>query len=268
MGLQVRIGEVAPILHKMQLPVEEGEGGRGLVPLLDGHFGKVQRVPLHPGRGAGLEPPEGDTQPRQIPRQAVAAQHARGPALPDEFADEDPALQIHPRADDRRPARVAKALRRDHARNAAALKRKIHGLALDQGQIFLPFQGGFHPLVIAALVHLGPKGVDRGALARVQHAHLDQSIVGGQPHLAPHGVQLPDQMPFSGAADGGVAGHHADAVQIQREQGGCKAHPCRGQGRFAAPVPRADHHAVEALPQKGLGCPFVAHMRILLCIAV
>ena len=267
-GVQIRIGEPAPILDQMQFPVEEGEGGGGLVPLLDRHLSKIQGVPLHPGRGAGLEAPQGDAESRQVPGQTLAPKHARGAALPDEGADEDAALQIHPRAQDRRPAGVAEALRRDHARDTATLGGDIHGLALDQGQVFFPFQGPLHALVVAALVHLGPEGVDRGALARVQHAHLDQGVVGGQAHLPAHGVQLPDQVALAGTADGGVAGHHADAVQVQGEQSRLEAHPHRGQGRLAAPVPGADHHAVEALPHEGLDCPFVSHTRILLCIAV
>ena len=77
-----------------------------------------------------------------------------------------------------------------------------------------------------------------------------------------------DQVSLAGAADRGIAGHHADAVQVQREQGRLQAHARRCQGRLAAPVARADHHAVEALPQEGLDCQSVCHMRILLCIAV
>ena len=110
--------------------------------------------------------------------------------------------------------------------------------------------------------------MDRGALARVQHAHLDQGVVGREAHLPAHGVQLPDEMALAGAADGGVAGHHADAVQVQGEQSRLEAHPRRGQGRLAAPVARADHHAVETLPHEGLDCESVSHTRILLCIAV
>ena len=249
-------------------PAYRGEGGRGLVPLLDRHLRKVQGIPLHPGWGAGFEPSQGDAQAAEVPGQALASKHARGAAFPDEFADQNTALQVHARAQDRRPAGIAEALRRDDARDAAALGGKVHGLALDDGQVVLVFQRGLHALVVAALVHLRPEGMDRGALARVQHAHLNEGVVGGQAHLPAHGVQLPDQVSLAGAADGGIAGHHADAVQVQREQGRLQAHARRCQGRLAAPVARADHHAVETLPQEGLDCQSVCHMRILLCIAV
>ena len=248
--------------------MEEGEGGCGLVPLLDGHLGKVQGVPLDPGGRAGLEPAQGDAEAAEIPGQALAPQHAVRSAVADEFADEDAALQVHARAQDRRPAGVAEALRRKYAGDAAIFGLEVHGLALDDGQVRLGFQGGLHALVVAALVHLSAQGVDGGALARVQHAHLDQGIVGSEAHLAAHGVQFANEMALAGAADGRVAGHHADAVQVQREQGRLKAHPRGGQGRLAAAVARADHHAVESLPHKGPGCPFIAHVRILLCIAV
>ena len=78
--------------------------------------------------------------------------------------------------------------------------------------MLLPLQGVFHVRLIAPPVRLGTEGPDGGSLALVQQAVLDAARVGGPGHLAPQGVQLPDQMAFAGAADSGVAGHIAHGV--------------------------------------------------------
>ena len=64
----------------------------------------------------------------------------------------------------------------------------------------------FHP------VGLSPEGMDGRAFATVEHPVLDAGMVGRRPHLAPQRVQLPHQVPLSGAADGGVAGHISHGV--------------------------------------------------------
>ena len=99
--------------------------------------------------------------------------------------------------------------------------------------------------MIAALVHLCAQAVYRGTFARVQHPHLDERIVRGKPHFAAHSVDLTHKMPLAGAADGGVAGHEADRVEVQRQQQRRKAHPRRGKRGFAACVSRADHDNIK-----------------------
>ena len=97
-----------------------------------------------------------------------------------------------------------------------------------------------HDLLILPPVRLGPEGVDRGALAPVQHPVLDAGLVRGPAHLAPQGVQLPDQVALAGAADGGVAGHVAHGVQIDGKAHRVQPQPGGGQGRLDARVARAD----------------------------
>ena len=38
--------------------------------------------------------------------------------------------------------------------------------------------------------------------------------VSGDTHLSAQCIQFPHQMPFAGTADGGIAGHVADGIQI------------------------------------------------------
>ena len=52
-------------------------------------------------------------------------------------------------------------------------------------------------------------------------------------------------MAFGDAADGGVAGHLRDEVEVQREERGAQAHARGGHRGFAAGVAGADDDDVE-----------------------
>ena len=97
-----------------------------------------------------------------------------------------------------------------------------------------------HVFLVAPPVRLGPKGMDRGALAPVQHPVLDAAVVRCQAHFAAQGIQLPDQVALAGAADGGVAGHIAYGIQVDGEENGLEAQPGGGQGGLNAGVARSN----------------------------
>ena len=59
-------------------------------------------------------------------------------------------------------------------------------------------------------------------------------------HFASQCVQLPDQVAFSCASDGGVAGHVAYGVQVDGKTDGFLPQPRRGQGGLDAGVACAD----------------------------
>src|SRR3546814_3048914 len=83
------------------------------------------------------------------------------------------------------------------------------------------------------------------SLACIQHPELDAGCVGHTAHETIESFDLPHQMALSQAADGGIAGHDADAVTAVRNQGGAGAE-ARGRGRgFTAGVPTAYHDDVE-----------------------
>ena len=82
-----------------------------------------------------------------------------------------------------------------------------------------------HVLLIFPPVGLRAQRVYRRALSEVQHPVLDAAAVRRFGHFAAQRVELTHQMSLSRAADGGVAGHVADRVEIDREDDGRKAHP-------------------------------------------
>ena len=63
---------------------------------------------------------------------------------------------------------------------------------------------------------------------------MDAGDVGGQAHLAPEGVDLPDDVPLGLPPDGGVAAHLGDGVDVARQEQDVHAHAGRGQGGLHA----------------------------------
>ncbi len=128
----------------------------------------------------------------------------------------------------------------DHSGHRAALGKDLHHLGLLHPQVLLELQGVLHHLLVLPPVRLSPQGPHSGALPPVQDAVLDAGPVGGPAHFAPQGVQLPDQVALSGAADGRVAGHIAHRIQVDGEAQGAQPHPGGGQGGLDARMARAD----------------------------
>ena len=103
----------------------------------------------------------------------------------------------------------------------------------------------FHQRVVAEFVLLPPEAVHRRALAAVQHADLQAGLVRVHAHLSAQRVDLAHQMPLRRSADGGVARHEGDAVQIERQKGGLVPQAGEGERRFRTRVPRADDDCFE-----------------------
>jgi hypothetical protein len=92
---------------------------------------------------------------------------------------------------------------------------------------------------------LGAGRPDGGASGGVEEAELDAAGVGYFAHDAAEGVDFADEMTFGYAADGGVAGHLGDEVEVEGEEGGAEAHARGGCGGFAARVACAYDEDVE-----------------------
>ena len=93
----------------------------------------------------------------------------------------------------------------------------IDGL-LEQPQIRLVFQARADGGLVQNTVGLGARGANCRAFRGIQDAKLDAGLVGGNRHRAAHGIDFLDQMALADAADGGVARHLAQCLNIMREQ--------------------------------------------------
>ena len=118
---------------------------------------------------------------------------------------------------------------------------------LAEGQPFLPLDGELGEGLIRLLVGLGSRAMHGGAFAPVEQAELDGGRVGDHAHRAAEGVDLADDLPFRHAADGRVAAHLADGVDVDREQRRAEAHPARRQGRFQPGMPGANDDDIKSV---------------------
>ena len=89
-----------------------------------------------------------------------------------------------------------------------------------QAQPRLPLEGLLHVEHVQALVCLGPGHLDGGTLTGVEHADLDEGAVDGPGHLTAEGVDLADDVAFGRAADGGVAGHESQRIEVHGDEQG------------------------------------------------
>ena len=111
---------------------------------------------------------------------------------------------------------------------------------MENAQIGLGFEHFLHADAVLLFVALGAGGPDGGASGGVQEAELDADLVGDEAHDAAEGVDFADQVAFGDAADGRVAGHLGDEVDVHGDHGGFEAEAGGGAGGFDASVAGAD----------------------------
>jgi hypothetical protein len=92
---------------------------------------------------------------------------------------------------------------------------------------------------------LGPRGLDSAAAAPVKEPELDPRFVGQEPHKAAERVNLPDEVPLGEPADGRIAGHLGDVLEIHRDQADFDTHSARSGRGLAAGMSRTDHDDIE-----------------------
>ena len=241
MGLFVRIGQPADGLIFRRRPGREGERLGIVVAGLQLHAAEIDAARVDARGRAGLEAAQA-----QAERGKALGQLRRGPhpvrsGGDRAVADDDAAVKIRPGGHDAGLDAVLRAELRDHAAERAVLGQQLRDGCLLQLKARLALEQLLHMLLIAAAVGLRAQGVHGRALAPVEHPILDAAGVGGLAHFAAKGVQLADKMPLARSADGGVAGHVAHGVEIDREQNGAQTQSSGNQRGLNARVPRADH---------------------------
>ena len=102
-----------------------------------------------------------------------------------------------------------------------------------------------HPVEIA--VGLAAGGAHGRALGGVEGAPLDAGAVGGMRHRAAQGIDLLDQMALADPADGRVAAHRADGLDVVGQQQGARTAACGRQRGLGAGVAAADDDHVVAV---------------------
>ena len=211
-----------------------------LVARLDFHLVKIHRPGVDSGRSAGFEAPQGQSQLSEGVCQRPGGVHPVGAGIFHAGADDGAAFQIGAGGENDRLHAVHRAGGENYLRYRAVFCPHVHYLSLPHRQVILTLQRALHPLLILPAVGLRPEAPDGRAFPQIQQAVLDAAFVGGLGHFAAQRVQLPHQMAFPRAADGGIAGHIAHGVQIDGEYNGFQPQPRGGQSGFDAGMAGAD----------------------------
>jgi hypothetical protein len=120
-------------------------------------------------------------------------------------------------------------------------------------QIRLGLQDLSHLQAIGLLVTLGawrPHGWTSGG---VEQAELDADGVGDFAHDAAQGIYFADQVSLGDAADGWIAGHLGNEIDVQGIERRPQAHTGSGHGGFAAGMSGADDDYFELFGEVGQG---------------
>ena len=134
-----------------------------------------------------------------------------------------------------------------------ARQQQIHHFRLLDVQVCLRLEhlAHFHPVL--ALVALRSRRPDRGPAGGIQQAELDADSVGDLAHNPAQRIYFPHQVPLGDAANGGIARHLRDQVQIETEQRCPQAHARSRHRRFAPGVPGTHNYNVVLFRKRHTG---------------
>jgi len=121
------------------------------------------------------------------------------------------------------------------------LEDEIHDLGLADVEAGLGFENFAHLDAIELLVALGARAPDSRAARCIEEAELDADGIGDFAHDAAESVDFADQVTLGNAADGRVAAHLSDQVEVHGDERGLEAHARGSHCGFAAGVACADY---------------------------
>ena len=252
-----RAGDVAADLRRLDAVGQIGKRHRRIVAGLFGQRPPVDGAAVEPGRGAGLQPPEGEPQPLEGIGQPHCRLVADAPGWNLVGADMDQAAQERPGGDDDGPgADVLAAGGPDPGDGAVAAEDQVLDRIGQDVEARLIVQQALDRLFVKLAVGLGAGALDRRPLGAVENAELNPGLVDGPAHDAVQGIDLAHQLSLGQAADGRVAGHLADGLDAVGQQQGAGAQPRRRGGGFAAGVAAADDDDVVCFCRRRHGPEF------------
>ncbi len=145
-----------------------------------------------------------------------------------------PVVSTTVRANIRLPRSVTHPL---HARRGR-IHDQIGHRVLKERETLLLLEGPLCERRVRLLVRLRPRRLHGRAPARVEHAELDHRGIDELAHLAAQRVDLAHEVSLGNPADGGIAGHLADAVEVLRDQQGGETQPREREGCLDAGMAR------------------------------
>ncbi len=125
-----------------------------------------------------------------------------------------------------------------------SVNNQLGYLGLLDFQIRLGLQHLAHLQAVLLLVALRSWRPDRWSARGIQQAKLDADSVGHLAHDSAQRVHLAHEMPLGDAANGGIARHLRDEIEVKRIQRSLQAHARRSHGGFATGMTRTYHHNI------------------------
>ena len=102
-----------------------------------------------------------------------------------------------------------------------------------------------HFQAVGLLVALRARGPDCRTARCVQQPELDADRVGDFAHDAAEGIDFANEVAFRDAADGRVAGHLRDEIDVECKEGSLQSHAGGSHGGLTSGVTSADYDHVE-----------------------
>ena len=184
-------------------------------------------------------------QSAQLVAQQLRRRFAVPPAAVRHLADMGQAIQERPGGDDHRARFHGAPVAQQNAGDAAAFadgQRRHFGL-LD-AEVRFRLQHLAHAEAVQLLVHLRARRPHGRTAAGIEQAELDADRIGDFAHDAAERVDFPDQVTLGDAADGRIAAHLGDQVQVHGDHGRAQANAGAGARGFTAGVAGADDNDV------------------------
>src|SRR5690606_23193851 len=246
--LRVGVGHPAARLLRMfcRIADKAHDRNRRVAPLLlqpvENHRARVDAR-----RRAGFQTIDPQRQFAQAPRQRDRRRIAGAAARVIVEADVDLAAEEGAGTEHHGLGEKANAGLGDGAANALALNDQVVDGLLENTQIRLIFENRADCRLVQNPIGLGAGGAHRRALARIQDSELDAAAIGRGGHGTAERIDFLDQVAFADAADGRVARHLPQSLDVVGQQQRFAAHPRRGQTGRGAGVAAADHDDVKAV---------------------
>jgi hypothetical protein len=127
-------------------------------------------------------------------------------------------------------------------REKGVVEHQVYDLGLANVQVGLGLEDLAHLDAIKLLVALRAGTPNSGPAGGVEEPELDANCIGDLAHDAAEGVDLTNQMAFCHSANGGVAAHLGDEIEIHGDESSLEPHAGSGH-RGLAPGVACTHHS-------------------------
>ena len=244
-----RVGDVTRHLFTLDLFGKEGERRRLRIAVLRLETRPIDGAAVQTRRSAGLQALPVQTERPQLIAQQIRGSLAASAAAIFLLADMRQAVEERAGGDDHRVASTVRPSRSRTPVTAASLEIASWATSAWRIRRFGSFSRSIaHAQPVLLLVALRPRRPHRRAAAGVQQSKLNPDRVRHFAHHAAQRVDFAHQMPFGDAADGWIARHLRDQVQVHGDHRGLQAQPGARARRLAAGMSGShNHHLIARL---------------------